>query len=46
MALAEIRQNSGRLYDAQAVDACIRVIERANGRFWAPEVYPDMCAVA
>lgn len=46
VALAEIRQNNGKLYDAQAVDACIRVIERTNGRFWAPEEYPDMCAVA
>jgi HD-GYP domain-containing protein (c-di-GMP phosphodiesterase class II) len=44
-ALSEIHQNSGTLYDAQAVNACIRVIERASGRFWAPEEYPDMCAV-
>ncbi len=45
-ALTEIRQNSGALYDAQAVDACIRVIDCANGRFWAPVEYPDICAVA
>jgi putative nucleotidyltransferase with HDIG domain len=45
-ALTEIHQSSGLLYDAQVVDACARVIERANGRFWAPDEYPDMCAVA
>ncbi len=44
-ALAEICQNNGMLYDAQAVEACIHIIERANGRFWSPEEYPDMCAV-
>ncbi|MEJ2117155.1 MAG: HD-GYP domain-containing protein [Alphaproteobacteria bacterium] len=36
-ALSEISQNSGVLYDSQAVDACIRIFERANGQFWASE---------
>jgi putative nucleotidyltransferase with HDIG domain len=39
-ALSEIRVNRGVLYDAQVVDACIRVIERANGQIWTPEGRP------
>ena len=44
-ALAEIREQRGVLYDAQAVDACIRVIERAGGRFWEQEV-PSVAVAA
>lgn len=33
-ALAEIRSNSGKLYDAAVVDSCVRVLEKAGMDFW------------
>lgn len=33
-AIEEIRKNRGTLYDENAVDACIRVLEKANYDFW------------
>lgn len=36
-AIAEIKANRGRLYDPEVVDACIRVMEKANYDFWTSE---------
>lgn len=35
-AVAEIRQNRGRLYDPQVVDCCIAVLEKRQYAFWQP----------
>jgi HD-GYP domain-containing protein (c-di-GMP phosphodiesterase class II) len=34
-AVAEIRQGRGTLYDPDVVDSCIRVLEKADFKFWA-----------
>lgn len=33
-ALSEIQSNAGKLFDPAIVDACVRVIEKANRDFW------------
>jgi putative two-component system response regulator len=36
--LSEVRRYSGTLYDPDAVDACVRVMERSQGQVWAPQL--------
>ncbi len=40
--VAEIREQRGVLYDAQVVDACVRVVERAGAQLWEPESPQDL----
>jgi putative two-component system response regulator len=40
--VAEISGQRGVLYDAQVVDACVRVIERAGSKLWEPETPQEL----